>query len=428
MYEDVISKEAENIKRNFEKLTNENYKLTKGYQIKLNRGIIQIKTLISLIPSNLKKKNIEDSEIRIFLKGINLAICSPKKKNKNSAVSSPKRKNKNLAICSPKRKNKNSAIYSPKKKNKSLVISSPKKKNINQPNKSIDIDFNLNNDVIINDKDNIFNCNNHIKNDNENIFNFNNNYIKNERENIFNSNNYNVISNIDETMIISNNVSQRLTSNVGINKNRNSFSDKYRNMRNKKRYIKSELRQLSISDNFFVSKNHVIIKAENYQYLSKDKNSSESNKLKKYFYFGKRKFIFPGKFNNIYCSEIYIIKNEQLLIPQNFKRIYLKTCLNFIIYFVILFYLIILIQQIQTKFGNNFIQICILPFVTTLVMKYLITFNFMMLITCFILFNFGQYFMNNKKTPIIISLISKIFISPVVKNHYNAIKLYQYLK
>jgi len=229
-------------------------------------------------------------------------------------------------------------------------------------------------------------------------------------------------------MIISNNVSQRLTSNVGINKNRNSFSDKYRNMRNKKRYIKSELRQLSISDNFFVSKNHVIIKAENYQYLSKDKNSSESNKLKKYFYFGKRKFIFPGKFNNIYCSEIYIIKNEQLLIPQNFKRIYLKTCLNFIIYFVILFYLIILIQQIQTKFGNNFIQICILPFVTTLVMKYLITFNFMMLITCFILFNFGQYFMNNKKTPIIISLISKIFISPVVKNHYNAIKLYQYLK
>jgi len=323
----------------------------KGYQSKLKKGIMIIKTLTALTSSTFKNRNIDNSELLIFLKSKNLSISSSWRKNNNHEKSYFKRDN------------------------------------------------NINNQKINNE---------------ENIYNYKNNDINN--------------SNIDEIMIITKQINHRQTNIFELSTNRNLILNKFKKFKNKNNIVRSDFRQLCIHDNDLIIKKLVIINAENYQFSAKRNETSKFRNSIKHFYIGDRKFIFPGKFMNIYCNEIYIIKNQQISLPNNFKRVYLKIYLIFIIYFVILFYLMILIQNIQTKYGNNFYQICILPFVTTLLVKYLFSFNIMILITSLILFNFGEYFINNKKVPLLIYGISKVFISPVVINHYYAVKLYQHLK
>jgi len=175
-------------------------------------------------------------------------------------------------------------------------------------------------------------------------------------------------------------------------------------------------------------KNFIFIRASNYNFLSNKKSSIKASKIKKYFSSAERKFTFPGKYDDISCIKISITKAPSITLPKNTIKVYLKIFFILFIYFVISLYLMFFIQNISEKYGNSVIQVCILTFFINLALKYIFTFNFMMLITTIILYNFGDYFLNNKKVPLYLLIVSKIFISPSVLNHYSAIKLYKYLK
>jgi len=354
LYEDVISKEANEIRKNLEKLINDNYKFIKEYQLKLKRGFMIIKTLKAL-KSTTKIKIRDERQLQIKLK-----------------------ENNYLPISSPRKNPHNHCNYN-----------YPKQQNNHNNEKNI--------------------CNEYI--------NIQNNVSYLEQSNLWTQKFYSKETNFVD-ISTSRNLFLIKKLNI-INKNKN---------KNKNKYVRSDNRDIGILDNDLLNKKYVIVNPEYFQYLRRENQFYKANNFIKYFYLRDRKFIFPGKFFNISCFELYIIKNEQIALPKYFKRVYIKIFLTFMIYFIILFYLMILIQNIQTKYGDNFIQLCILPFVTTLLMKYLFTFNIMMLITSLILYNFGEYILNNKKVPLFIYGVSKLFISPVVLNHYYAIKLYQLLK
>jgi len=349
LYENVIIKEADKFRKNLEKLINENYKLTKGYQYKLKRGFFIIRTLVNLRYSTLKNKNkkINNSDLQNLLNSSWLPIQSPNRKNNNH------------------------------------------------------IDYFFKKD---------------IKNKNLNI--------KNNKEDFYNKNN---ISNIDESKVITQRIDIHDSNILEISTSRNLIFKNQKKIKKRNNFIKSNFVDIGPLADHSSFKKLDIINAANFQYLKNENNNlSETGKIIKYFYTGKRKFTFPGKFMNISCSEVFIIKNPEMLIPKYYKKDYLKIYLIFIIYVVIFFYLMILIQNIQTKYGNKFIEICVLPFFTTLLVKFMFTFNFMMLITSFLLYYFGDHFVNKKKLPLHLFIVSKVFISPVVMNHYYAIKLYQH--
>jgi len=346
LYEDVITDEANKIRKNLGKLINENYKLMKGYQFKLRKGIMIIRTLLKLSSSTIKNKNnnIDNSDLQIFLRQTKIPKTST----------------------------------------------------------------NVINDIVPGFyiyKD--FNCN----------------YYKKINLNLEGIINKNITSNNDESKL----KKQRETNIVELSTTRNFILNNKKKLKNKNKFVRSNLLELDINKNDLVKKQFQIIQTIKYQYLTSKRKLSERTNIKKYSYTGNRKFTFPGKFIKISCSEVYIIKNQEIKISKVLKRVYFKVFIIFIIYSVIIFYLMILIQNILTKYGNNFFELCILPFVSTLLMEYLISFNFMMFITSLILYNFGEYFINNKKLPLHLYCISKIFINPIVMNHYYAIKLYHYL-
>lgn len=361
----MISKEADKLRKNLEKLINEQNQLKKTYQIKLNKGLMIIKTILILNSSKNKNKKKDSSELQIFLRcDYHLPIPSPKINNNN-----------NFKNYFKKEANNNQLNY-----------------------------YNL--------------------------------------EDIFNKN---IIASIEETINITQKVSKLSsweTFNNEITTCKNFIQDKRTRYKNRNKFEKSYLRDLCLSQNRIGNKikkeiennfkfnicKFKIIRVIDYQFLNKKKKFFDANKNKKYFYLGNRKFTFPEKFINISCFEIYITKTFKILIPKQFKRVYVKLFLILIIYLVISFYLMILIQNIQNKYGKNFIQLCILPFFSAIFIEYFISLNIMMFITTIILFHFGEYFINNKKAPFYLSAISKIFISPQVINHYNAIKLYLLLK
>jgi len=349
LYEDVIFKESDKIRKNLEKIINEKYKIMKGYQYKLKRGLMIIKTLLAIKSSKKINKKIDNSDLQTFQKP-------------NSFY---------LPISSFNRK-KNNNIKSNRLKDHNIHLS---------------------------------------------------NYY--EGTNI----NKNNISKFQESMCISKKIYDHESKFVGKNSSIDLLINSKKKLKKQTKFERNVISGNSILENDIIRKNYEIVEAENFQYLNNNQESSSVVRKKSiYTYAGERKFTFPGKFLNVSCNHLYIIKNYEILIPKHLKIVHVKIYFIFIIYFVILWYLMILIQNIQTKYGHNFIQLCILPFFINLLVKYLFTFNFMMLITTLLLYYFGEYFINNKKVPLLIFGVSKVFISPIVMNHYYAIKLYQYLE
>jgi len=345
LYEDVITYEANKIRKNLGKSINEKFKLMKDYQLKLKKGFMVIKTIIKLI--SLKNKNVEKSDLQIFLKD-----------------------NKKLTFISEIRKNDS-------------------------------------------------NC--HINNNNlifKNIYKFN----LNEEENNINSN---IVSNVNESNI----KSLRENNILELSTCRNLILNKVQKYKRKNKFERSNIQDFLNHHYFTIQKQYKIIQTINYQYLTPIKKLYRTTKIRKYFYVANRNFTFPGKFSKITCTQVYITQNQNIKkVSKNLKRVNFKIFIIFMIYIVIIFLLMNLIQNVLVKYGKNFLVICILPFVSSLIIEYLISFNLMMLITSLILYNYGQYFVINKKLPFPLFYISKIFINPIVMNHYNAIKLFQQLK
>jgi len=345
LYEDVISDEANKIRKNLSKLIDNNYELMKGYQLKIRKGFMIIKTLAKLTLSKKFNDNIDKSDLQVFLKARNLS-----KKSMNVKTDILPRIN----FCKYYNRINNNEIY----------------------------------------------------------FNFEDKISKN-----YQSKNY-----------VSNLKTHKEIKIVEISSKRSLISNKKKILKNKNEFIRSNRLNSDINKNNIFKNEFQITLNINFQYLTCIKELSERTYVNKYSYSGNRSFTFPGRFIKISCSEFYIIQNQEINVPKISKRVYFKVTIIFLIYFIIIFYLMILIQNIQTKYGNKFFGLCILPFLSTLLIKYLISFNVMMLVTSLILFNFGEYFINNKKLPLPIYFISKIFINPIVLNHYYAIKLYQQLK
>lgn len=141
----------------------------------------------------------------------------------------------------------------------------------------------------------------------------------------------------------------------------------------------------------------------------------------------KRLFLFPIKNNIFTCLQIYITNPPVLDYLANLIKTKIKTLFVIFLYLYIWLYLMVFIQSIYKQFGNNIIQICVMPLVSMVVIKLVINFNIMMFITTIILYFRGDYFINTSKLPLIANILFKGLVPPLAFHHYSALRIYEKL-
>jgi len=340
-YEDVISNEAKNLRKNVEKIINENFNISKSYKIKLKKGYMIIKTIITL-------KGFKNKEISNLTNTFDPIIASQNKNFYNNF-------HNKIQDCNSKGKILNKIFN---KKNENCRI------------------FTL--------KENTF-------------------FLPEESNN--KANNFNVMSSSRKTLL-----------------NKHS--------RKKSKYIKSDFQDF-LQNEYFIKvhcKSLQIIKTIEFSCFSKTIKNSSTSKNKKFIHYGERKFIFPGKIMSVSCYEIFLIDSPKLLLTQKTKTLQIKISVIIIIYIILSFYMMLILQDLFIKYGDNLFEVCISPFLITWLINNIFAFNLMILITSLILYYYGELILNKKKPPIYISAITNIFVTPIIFNHYSALKLYQHFK
>ena len=171
-----------------------------------------------------------------------------------------------------------------------------------------------------------------------------------------------------------------------------------------------------------------IVKVEDFKFESqKNKNLIIFQNIS---FYNERKFSLPLKIYEIYCFELNIIVVPVHFIFLKLNSInlwlstYIKKILIIILYFVLWFYISLFIHTIYIKYGNQIIKICVYPLISMIVIQYLVIFNLKILITTIILYNWGKYFIINKKISLCSKILLKLGVPILAMRHYSTIILF----
>jgi len=175
---------------------------------------------------------------------------------------------------------------------------------------------------------------------------------------------------------------------------------------------------------YFRTRTFLNFQIENFEISYESKKVNQSRRKYKIFTVKNRSYNFPTNKKVFTCNQISIINPPVLDYIDNLIKSQIKTILVIILYLYIWLNLLVFIQSIYKQFGNNIIKICVNPLISMLIIKLTITFNIMMFITSFILYNWGDYFIKNSKLNLIPLIIFKAFVPPLAFQHYNALKLF----
>jgi len=141
----------------------------------------------------------------------------------------------------------------------------------------------------------------------------------------------------------------------------------------------------------------------------------------------KRGFLFPSKLNIFSCNQISITNINKLDYISELIRTGIRTSIIIFLYLCMWFYLMVFIQSIYKQYGKNIIKICVMPLISMIIIKLLISFNVMIFMTTVILYFWGDYFLNTIKLPFIMMVIFNGLVPPLAFHHYIALKLFRVL-
>lgn len=179
---------------------------------------------------------------------------------------------------------------------------------------------------------------------------------------------------------------------------------------------------------YFKTKVNLNFHIENFEifYMSK-KINKRNKKYNKLVEIKNRLFIFPTNQNIFTCFQISISSPPVLEYLANLIKSKLKTFIIIFLFLYLWLEMMVFIKAIYIQYGDNFIEICVMPLVSMLVIDLLISFNFMLFITTFILYLWGDYFVNTSKLPLIPNIIFHGFVSPLAFHHYCALRTFKKL-
>jgi len=211
----------------------------------------------------------------------------------------------------------------------------------------------------------------------------------------------------NETFIITNGRNEKLNNLENLNETSNSVLIK--EQQKIKVYLQVDLQ---------IEKTEI-----NYDALKKNKYKEK----KKLIVIKKRGFIFPSNLNIFSCNQISITNIATLDYISGLIRTGIKTFIIIFLYLYIWLYLMVFIESIYKQYGKNIVKICVMPLISMLFIKLVITFNVMMFMTTVILYFWGDYFLNTIKLPLIPMVIFKGLVPPLAFHHYSALKLFREL-
>ncbi len=185
------------------------------------------------------------------------------------------------------------------------------------------------------------------------------------------------------------------------------------------------INRLEISENIIEEK---ILKIENIENFKIYSSTINDHKIKRKYTTSESSY--TSKSNNFYgisnCNlQILCLKPESNLKLK--LRSNLKMIIIFSLFFVLWFFDFVLLQSIYEQFGSNILKMCFFPFISTILVKNLITINVMIFLNTIVLFFYGKYILIQKKKHFILNLILIILVSPLSLEQYSALMIHLYM-
>lgn len=128
---------------------------------------------------------------------------------------------------------------------------------------------------------------------------------------------------------------------------------------------------------------------------------------------------------NISCFEISILHKRNKSNQKFHLRLTIKLIVVFIMILFLLFYITIFIRTIYINYMSKTFQVCIMPLISVICVDILVTSNFSIFISAFILHFWGLYIINMQKKNFILQIIIKILVAPIHIVHYNNLQSYK---
>jgi hypothetical protein len=130
---------------------------------------------------------------------------------------------------------------------------------------------------------------------------------------------------------------------------------------------------------------------------------------------------------NLDCLELTIGPTPNYGLKRELKKQILKTVklgLTAVILLYVWYWLAVFIQSIYTQYGTNIVKIVIMPLVSMLFTKFVITFNIMLFLSTILVYFFGARFYANSKSSLE-KIIFGALVPIIALNHHKAILMFR---
>jgi hypothetical protein len=127
-------------------------------------------------------------------------------------------------------------------------------------------------------------------------------------------------------------------------------------------------------------------------------------------------------------TSLQIMKAECLKeeTKSKMRRSFIKSIMYGVILFTSYIFLFIMITDIYNKYEDNIFEICIIPLLSVLISKFLITQNVMIFIHSFFMYKFGQkFYSDNRKKLNPLGIIFKFVIPAISKANHKSLLLFR---
>jgi len=410
IYTNVITEEANNKKKILERALKKDFKLAQLWQIKIKHLFYKLNTIF-LLSSEFRRKIIKEN-------------LEKKKNNNNISCDSIINNTKDVFQLE---NNNFISNRKPYEKFDKKTDNENSKKNFPQNlfNKDFKIKYPLKASALsknVNFKPKYKKQNTYIKSD---VSEIETKCLNNQNTLLFSRNNYNKTydkKENDNNLVALNDYSYRFTKYEGSN----LIAEKENYTTIKMTNINKTLNHISYKD-FFITKIFLNFQIESFEVFYSSRKINKNKKNYKIFEIKKRNYIFPSNKNIFSCQQVSITNPPVFEYLAILIKSQIKTLIIIFIYLFIWLYLMVFIQSIYKQYGKNIIEICIMPLLSMLIIKLLITINLMLFITTIILYFWGDYFMNTLKLPFITMILFKGLVSPLAFHHYTALKIFREL-
>jgi len=129
---------------------------------------------------------------------------------------------------------------------------------------------------------------------------------------------------------------------------------------------------------------------------------------------------------NIDCFLVRIDSDDKShLKAKSDTGVLIKGVFLIILYIFLLFFIAVFVRSIFSQYRDKTFKICVMPLISMLIVKLVFVFNIMTFLGCLLLYRYGKSYINSNKKPFILNIYFKIFITPIMLQHFTSLELYK---